>query len=395
MQISIIMRICILCTSYPRSKDDYWVPFMHSLAKELARTEDVTVVTSGDAATKPYEVRDKVRIYRFNYFFPKKLQKLTYTGGMRESFGKGFLAKLQAPFFMLAFLIKSFRIGRKCDVVNAHWALSGLVALPLKYIYKTPIVLTEHGGSIRGLPLWLNKFVFRRMDAITSAHYDLIEKMRKIGVKNVADIRNFLDEEKFLRKHNKKSIRKSLGIKEKYVITFIGRFEEMKDPLTFVESIHYALKKTKNMEFIMVGDGHLRKDIEGKIKELGLGKNILFPGPTSDVDKYLAISDAFVACSKVENCFSTTILEAMLSNVPCIITKAGDTEKYFAHNKYAYLVEKQNPKALGEAIAYLLKNTGLRKKLSTNGLVFLEKYGFRKNVIRKKIMNLFNQALKR
>src|SRR3989338_6224131 len=130
------MRICILCTSYPRSKNDHWVPFMHSLAKELAKTEDVLVVTSGDATTKLYEVRDKVRICRFNYFFPKKLQNLTYTGGMRESFAHGLFPKIQAPFFMLAFYIKAFNVARKSDIINAHWTLSGLVALPLKYIYK-------------------------------------------------------------------------------------------------------------------------------------------------------------------------------------------------------------------------------------------------------------------
>src|SRR3989338_7821447 len=200
------MRICILCTSYPRSKNDHWVPFMHSLAKELAKTEDVTVVTSGDATTKSYEVRDNVKIHRFNYFYPKKLQKLTYTGGMRESFCRSFLAKLQSPFFMLAFLIKSIKIGKKCDVINAHWTLSGLAALPLKLFYGKPIVLTEHGGSIRGLPRWLNKLVFSRMDAITSAHHDLIEEMKKTGIKHIEDIKNFIDEEKFLKKYNVKKI---------------------------------------------------------------------------------------------------------------------------------------------------------------------------------------------
>ncbi|MBI2135133.1 glycosyltransferase family 4 protein [Candidatus Woesearchaeota archaeon] len=389
------MRICILCTSYPRSKNDHWVPFMHSLAKELAKTEDVTVVASGDATTKSYEVRDKVKIHRFNYFYPKKLQKLTYTGGMRESFGKGFLAKMQAPFFMLAFLTKSLKIGKNCDVVNAHWTLSGLAALPLKMFYKKPIVLTEHGGSIRGLPRWLNRFVFRRMDIITSAHNDLIEEMKKMGIKNIADARNFLDEEKFLRKHDKNAIRKELGIKEKNIVTFIGRFEDMKDPLNFVESIPHAIKKTKDVKFIIIGDGHLRGDIANKIKSLKIGKNVILPGPNSEIGKYLSVSDIFVACSKIENCFSTTILEAMLSKVPCIITKAGQTEKYFIHNKYAYLVEKQNPKALGEAIAYLLKNTGVRKKLASNGMDFLEKYRFRKNAIRNKMMGAFNKAINR
>ena len=101
------MKICILCTSYPRSEDDYWVPFMHSWAKELAKTEEVTVITSGGPGAKNFEVRDKVKIYRFNYFYPKKLQKITYAGGMKESFKQDFLPKIQAPFFMLFFLIKS------------------------------------------------------------------------------------------------------------------------------------------------------------------------------------------------------------------------------------------------------------------------------------------------
>ena len=341
------MKICILCTSYPRSKEDYWVPFMHSWARELAKTEDVTVVTSAGHGTKKYEVRDNVKIHRFNYFYPKKLQKLTYSGGMRESFRHEFLPKIQAPFFILSFLIKSLRVAKDCDVINAHWVLSGLAALPIKAIYKKPIVLTEHGGSIRGLPKWLNKFVLRRMDMVTSAHYDIIEAIKKIGITNVVDIKNFLDEDKFIRKHDKKSIKKKLGIKNEHVVTFIGRFEELKDPLTFVNAIPYAIKKIKNVIFIMIGDGHLKEGIQDKIKKLNIEKYMIMPGPTSNVDDYLAISDIFIACSATENCFSTTILEAMLSKVPCIITKAGMTEKFFSDEKDAYLVEKKNPELLG------------------------------------------------
>ena len=70
------------------------------------------------------------------------------------------------------------------------------------------------------------------------------------------------------------------------------------------------------------------------------------------------------------------------------------TEEFFTHQKYAYLVEKKTPKALGEAIAYLLENQKLRKKLAQNGSRFLEKYGFRNKVIIKKIMKTFNDAMK-
>ena len=388
------MKICILSTSYPRAKDDYWVPFMHSLARELAKTEDVAVVASAGSGTKNYEIRDHVKIHRFNYFYPKNLQRLTYRGGMKESFKQELLPKMQVPFFMLSFLIKSLKVAKDCDVINAHWTLSGLAALPIRFFYKKPIVLTEHGGSIRYLPKWLNKFVLKRMDMITSAHYDMIEEIKKMGIKNVVDIKNFLDEEKFLGKHDTKSIKKKLKIKNEHVATFIGRFEELKDPLAFVNAIPYAVDKIKSIKFIMVGEGHLKKDIENQIRKLNIEKHIIMPGPSSNVDDYLAVSDIFIACSATENCFSTTILEAMLSKVPCIITKAGMTEKFFVHGQDAYLVEKKNPKQLGESIANLLDNPKLRKKLSENGLKFLDRYGFRNKIIIKKLMKVFDEIIK-
>ena len=388
------MKICILATSYPRTKDDYWVPFMHSWARELAKKEDVTVVTSGGANTKDYEVRDNVKIHRFNYFYPKNLQVLTYTGGMGESFKQNFLAKLQAPFFMLSFMLKSLKIAKNCDVINAHWVLSGLAALPLKFFYKKPVVLTEHGGSIRALPKWLNKFVIKRMDAVTSAHYDMLEIIKKMGAKNAVDIKNFLNEDKFLKKHNKSEIKKELKIKNELIVTFIGRFEPLKDPLTFVNSIPYIIKSMKNVKFIMIGDGHLKEDIENQIEKLNIGKYMIMPGPTADVDNFLAISDVFIACSATENCFSTTILEAMLSKVPCIITKAGMTEKFFAHKQYAYLVEKKNPKSLGESIVELFNDKNLRQKLSKNGLEFLDKYEFRNSAIINKIIKILKNSIK-
>ena len=144
----------------------------------------------------------------------------------------------------------------------------------------------------------------------------------------------------------------------------------------------------------MVGDGHLKEDIKRKIKDLGLDNHLFLSGPTRDVDNFLAVSDAFIACSATENCFSITILEAMLSKVPCIITKAGMTEKFFAHKKDAYLVEKKNPKALSNAIVKLLGDLKLRNNLSENGARFLERYGFRNKAIRQKIIETLKTAIK-
>lgn len=144
----------------------------------------------------------------------------------------------------------------------------------------------------------------------------------------------------------------------------------------------------------MIGDGHLKEYIENQIEKLNIRKYMIMPGPTADVDNFLAISDVFIACSATENCFSTTILEAMLSKVPCIITKAGMTEKFFSHKQYAYLVEKKNPKSLGESIVELFNDKHLRQKLSKNGLEFLDKYEFRNRAIINKIIKILKNSIK-
>ena len=70
------------------------------------------------------------------------------------------------------------------------------------------------------------------------------------------------------------------------------------------------------------------------------------------------------------------------------------TEKYFVHCRDAYLAEKRNPKALGDAVASLLNNQKLRKKISRNGLKFLDRNGFRNKVAMEKVMEVFENVVR-
>src|SRR3989338_2381257 len=89
------MKILVLSPSYPRHEKDSRVPFVRASFKEIAKTEDVTVITSSAPETKKFsQIMDNVEIHRFRYFFPQKLQDLTYTGsgGMLESYKKSRMA---------------------------------------------------------------------------------------------------------------------------------------------------------------------------------------------------------------------------------------------------------------------------------------------------------------
>lgn len=386
------MKILILTTSYPRSKRDFWVPFMHSFAKEIAKTHQITVLASDGPGAEKFELRDKVKIYRFTYFLPRRLQRLTYTGGMIESFKTSILSKIQAPFFLLSFFIKSLSLVRKCDIIHAHWTISALVVIPLKKIFKKPIILTVHGGDLRGTPEILSRFIIKHVDVVTSAHQNVIDKIKSFKLNRpIFDIKNMLDYDKFNRKYIR-NIKNEFKIKNEKIITFIGRLEPMKDPLTFVRSIPYALSKNNNIKFLVVGDGHLMELVKKEINKLKISEKVIITGPRTDIPSILNSSDIFVASSNLENCFSTTIIEAMTMGVPCVITKAGLSEKFFIHKKYAYLVPMKNPKALGEGISYVLNHTSLRKKLIFGGKEFLKNNGFAREEIIKKFNEIYSGA---
>src|SRR3989338_4833230 len=146
------MNVLILSPSYPRTETDMRVGFVRAFVKELVKEKgiDVAIVTSSAPDTKEhFQEMDGAKICRFNYFFPQKLQNLTYTGssGFLESYKSSLLAKLQVPFFLLSFFLKARKFAKDCDIIDAEWLLSGLIAVPLKWLYKKPIVCVVRGAD--------------------------------------------------------------------------------------------------------------------------------------------------------------------------------------------------------------------------------------------------------
>ena len=102
------MKICFLSPSYPKTPDDTRVGFIQPYAEALAKTNEVIVITSTGPKTdtkNKFEVRNGVKIYRFDYFWPRRLQDLTHTnsGGMSESYKGGFLPNYKFHFLYCLF----------------------------------------------------------------------------------------------------------------------------------------------------------------------------------------------------------------------------------------------------------------------------------------------------
>jgi glycosyltransferase involved in cell wall biosynthesis len=389
------LRILVLSPSYPRHEKDSRVPFVRSFVKEIAKNNIVTVITSSATETKKnYQVMDNVKVHRFNYFFPQKLQKLSYTesGGILESYKKSFLAKIQMPFFLLSFFLKAKKHAKDCDIIDAEWLLSALIAIPLKILYKKPIVCTVRGAGLRSMPTFLRRYITRRTDIFISWTPELTALLNSLGrKKGIVDIKQMIDFDKLKKKSNIQKFKKELNLKNEKIITFLGRMVHMKNPIGFIKSIPYVIKKRKDIKFLMVGDGELKQEAEKLIKKLKIEKYILLTGNRSDVNNVLRATDIFVALSPICHTYSATIMEAMFLGTPTILDTPKYTKENFTHKKYAYLVPNNNPEALADAILTLLKDKKLYSKLSSNAPKFVKKLGFEKKVIIEKTLNLYKK----
>ncbi len=114
---------------------------------------------------------------------------------------------------------------------------------------------------------------------------------------------------------------------------------------------------------LIIGDGQERSNLESRIKNYGLGENIILLGQIPEAYKYTKAFDIFVLPSVKEG-FPWAVLEAMAAKVPVISTSVGAVPEIIENGKNGILVEPKKPEQLAEAIKYLMENERIRHEFA-------------------------------
>jgi glycosyltransferase involved in cell wall biosynthesis len=154
-----------------------------------------------------------------------------------------------------------------------------------------------------------------------------------------------------------------------FIVGTIANFYKTKGLCYLIEAIHILNTKYKsqNTNFIIIGDGKQRKDLESLIKKYNLENKVILSGKIPEAYKFLKAFDVFVLPSLKEG-FPWVILEAMASKTPILATRAGALPEIIDNGKEGILVETKNSQILAEKIYWLLnhpieaKNMGLLAK---------------------------------
>ena len=119
---------------------------------------------------------------------------------------------------------------------------------------------------------------------------------------------------------DKNKIKLELGLKNK-VVGFVGNLLPVKRADKLPE-IFYEINKQKEVDFLVVGDGPLKKEIEQRCKEKNL--NVLFTGkiPHDEIPRYMNAMDVMILPSRNEG-FGAVVIEAQSCGVPVVGSDNG------------------------------------------------------------------------
>lgn len=156
-------------------------------------------------------------------------------------------------------------------------------------------------------------------------------------------------------------------------LLFVGRLDRNKRPGHFVEMAAALTEQLPEvcLQFLIAGDGELRKKLEDRARELGLSsEKMRFLGVCNNMRKIYRQAGIVISTSNREGT-SNVILEAMAYGVPVIATNVGGTPEVLDESR-GILIEPDNDKQLVEAAIKLILNRELRESLGSNGRRYVE-----------------------
>jgi len=337
-------------------------------------------------------------VERFNYFYPKKFQRLCGRSGMIDNVKEGFLVKFQVLFFLFFNLFYTIMKFRDRDLVHVQWPIpNGFGALFLKKIYGIPYVNTIHGEEV---------YLSKRYHTLSLLRC-LVDNSFKSVTNSNATLKACLEagfkEEKFevipfgVDTDHFKPFKFRRKSEDSFQILAVGYLIERKGFEYLIRGMKDVLIHHKNVKLKIVGSGPLEAKLYSLINDLDLDGIVEILRNVSDNDllKLYNNSDLFVLPSIVDSQGNTeglgvVLLEAMACGVPVIGTDVGGISDIIKNNKNGLLVPEKNPKKLAYAINSVISNNCFRRNIALNGLNYVRKnYGW--EIVSKKYIKIYKK----
>ena len=327
--------------------------------------------------------KEGFKLQIFSFFKPDEEAKKKYSKlrvKVISSELKSKIKNLREPNLSKIKYIQSLPILKKViakfdlDIVHAHYASSyGVIGYLTRF---KPFILSVWGSDICDFPYknklnkWILNQVIKNSNLICSTSLAMKRIIEKDYMRFDIEIVPFGVDTKVFRP--------KIIDEDVFTVGTIKSIESHNGINCIIDAAKIIIHEHGiKINFLIVGDGLLKKSMEQKALKLHLEDYIEFVGfvPHNKVLEYYNKLSVFIAVSERES-FGVSILEAAACGLPSITSNIGGLIEVNCHNETGIIIEPKNPKKLAESILKLYKEKSLR-----------EKYGKR---ARERVINDFN-----
>lgn len=269
--------------------------------------------------------------------------------------------------------IRRFRL----DVVHAHqYTPFFYSAIAARLCGVRPrVILTEHGRHfpdvVSARRRRLNSLIFDRLadevTAVCAFSADSLAAKDGFTRSRIRVIPNGVEMDLYRPDPDPAALRVRLGLdpQRKYVAQ-IARFHPVKDHAMLIRAFGRVASARSDVDLLLVGDGDLRVDLTQQVESLGIASRVRFLGIRQDVADILRAIDVFTL-SSVSEAASITLLEAMATATPVVVTAVGGNPELVRDGIDGLLVPRGDDAAMAQALLRILGDAALARRMGDAG----------------------------
>lgn len=291
------------------------------------------------------------------------------------------------------------------DVIHIHNFRSYQNNIVYHYAkkYRIPYILQAHGSLPRIIEkqrlkklydwVWGNKILKDAFKLIAVSKVE-VEQYKKIGVgdNKIVVIPNGLDVERFKNLPKYGQFREKHGIKEEYMILFLGRIHKIKGIDFLIKSFGYLIKEMKDVVLIVAGpdDGH-RTYLKKLVEDLSLRDSVKFVDYVDNVTEAYQDADVLVYPAIYE-IFGLVPFEAIMCGTPIIVTDDCGCGELVREANCGYLVEYGDIKELKEKMKWVIENPEEGTDMVKRGKKYIEE-NLSLDIVVRKVEEVYERCL--
>jgi glycosyltransferase involved in cell wall biosynthesis len=280
----------------------------------------------------------------------------------------------------------------------------GLPAIALRKLKRIPMIfwvqdlwpesLVATGAvkseSVLSIVRVLVRFIYKRCDRILVQSRTFIDQIRKLGM-DVSRVEYYPNSaEDFYQPMNPPSeLPRSVRLPEGFRLMFAGNIGAAQDFETILSAAE-RLRDRKDIQWIILGDGRLKRWVETQVQARGLAQTVHLYGhfPVETMPQFFSCADAMLVTLKRDPIFALTIPTKIQSYLACakpiIAALDGEGARIVEEAEAGFACSSENAEGLATAVLRMVDTSPeKRKTLGENGRRYFENHFERKLLIEK------------